>query len=102
MSGVLGWWWRYDNGTYPTSTQLRIDGAIYRFDAHGYMVTGWVYEGGHWFYYGPSGGRGLRVGPRGRLVVLPGSFERSDGERLAKVRDTWYYLSRPARCAPAG
>ena len=93
VSGVLGWWWRYDNGTYPTSTQLRIDGAIYRFDAHGYMVTGWVYEGGHWFYYGPSGGQAsgwVRVaGSWYYLDPLSGAMVSG----WTKVRDTWYYLS---------
>ena len=93
VSGVLGWWWRYDNGTYPTSTQLRIDGAIYRFDAHGYMVTGWVYEGGRWFYYGPSGGQAsgwVRVaGSWYYLDPLSGAMASG----WTKVRDTWYYLS---------
>ena len=93
VSGVLGWWWRYDNGTYPTSTQLRIDGAIYRFDAHGYMVTGWVYEGGHWFYYGPSGGQASGwVHVAGSWYYLdPLSGAMASG--WTKVRDTWYYLS---------
>ena len=72
VSGAFGWWWRYEDGTYPTSTQLRIDGAIYCFDARGYMVTGWVSEGGHWFYYGPSGGQ---------------------ASGWVSVRGTWYYLS---------
>ena len=93
VSGVLGWWWRYDNGTYPTSTQLRIDGAIYRFDAHGYMVTGWVYEGGRWFYYGPSGGQASGwvhvAGSWYYLVPLSGAMASG----WTKVRDTWYYLS---------
>ena len=71
MSGVLGWWWRYEDGNYPTSTQLRIDGAIYRFNARGYMVTGWVYEDGQWYYYGASGGQ-------------------SAG--WVRVHGTWYYL----------
>ena len=72
VSGAFGWWWRYEDGTYPTSTQLRIDGAIYRFDARGYMVTGWVSEGGHWFHYGPSGGQ---------------------ASGWVSVRGTWFYLS---------
>ena len=91
-NGAFGWWWRYENGTYPTSTQLRIDGAIYRFDARGYMVTGWVSEGGHWFYYGPSGGQAAGwVQVRGTWYYLdPISGEMASG--WTKVRDTWYYL----------
>ena len=92
VSGAFGWWWRYDNGTYPTSTQLRIDGAIYRFDARGYMVTGWVSEGGRWYYYGPSGGQASGwVSVRGSWYYLdPISGEMSSG--WTKVRDAWYYL----------
>ena len=92
VSGALGWWWRFEDGTYPTSTQLRIDGAIYRFDARGYMVTGWVSEGGHWFYYGPSGGQVAGwVQVRGTWYYLdPISGEMASG--WTKVRDTWYYL----------
>lgn len=92
VSGAFGWWWRYENGTYPTSTQLRIDGAIYRFDARGYMVTGWVSEGGRWYYYGPSGGQALGwVSVRGSWYYLdPISGEMASG--WTKVRDAWYYL----------
>ena len=92
VSGAFGWWWRYEDGTYPTSTQLRIDGAIYRFDSRGYMVTGWVSEGGHWFYYGPSGGQAAGwVSVRGTWYYLdPISGEMASG--WTKVRDTWYYL----------
>ena len=93
VSGAFGWWWRYEDGTYPTSTQLRIDGAIYRFDARGYMVTGWVSEGGHWFYYGPSGGQAAGwVKVHGTWYYLdPISGEMASG--WTKVRDTWYYLA---------
>ena len=92
VSGAFGWWWRYENGTYPTSTQLRIDGAIYRFDARGYMVTGWVSEGGRWYYYGPSGGQASGwVSVRGSWYYLdPVSGEMASG--WTKVRDAWYYL----------
>ena len=45
-----GWWYRYEDGTYPTDTTLAIDGATYRFDPRGYMRTGWVEEQGSWYY----------------------------------------------------
>ncbi len=53
----------------PRPTQLRIDGAIYRFNARGYMATGWVAEDGQWFHYGASGGQ-PPDGPVARHVVL--------------------------------
>jgi len=42
-------------GTYPVSTTLVVDGQTYRFDARGYMVTGWHKDNGAWYYYSPSG-----------------------------------------------
>lgn len=35
--------------------RLRIDGKVYRFDARGYVVTGWYREGDQWCYYGRDG-----------------------------------------------
>ena len=93
VSGTFGWWWRYEDGNYPTSTQLRIDGAIYRFNARGYMVTGWVYEDGQWYYYGASGGQSagwVRVhGTWYYLDPLTGAMVSG----WTKVQGTWYYLS---------
>lgn len=53
--GARGWWYRYADGTYPTSTTKTIDGQVYRFDADGYMRTGWVFEQGAWYYHTLSG-----------------------------------------------
>jgi len=52
------WWYRYSDGTYPSSTRLTIDGADYAFDAQGWMVTGWDSTDGQWRYYGSSGAAG--------------------------------------------
>ena len=71
VSDSLGWWWRNTDGTYPASETLRINGEVYRFDARGYMVTGWASENGHWFYYGVSG---------------------AQASGWVSVGGTWYYL----------
>ena len=70
-SDAIGWWWRKADGTYPVSEALRINGEVYRFDARGYMVTGWASEDGQWFYYGASG---------------------AQASGWATVGGTWYYL----------
>ena len=70
-SDAIGWWWRKADGTYPVSEALRINGEVYRFDARGYMVTGWVSQGGQWFYCGASG---------------------AQASGWANVGGTWYYL----------
>ena len=67
----VGWWWRKADGSYPSSQALRIDGKTYRFDERGYMVTGWVLDGGRWFYHEASG---------------------AQASGWANVDGTWYYL----------
>ena len=55
ISDSVGWWYRYADGTYPVSQTVRIGDSMYRFDARGYMRTGWVSESGAWFYHDASG-----------------------------------------------
>ena len=67
----FGKWWRYTDGTFPVNVRLRIDGKVYRFDARGYVVTGWYREGDQWSYYGLDGAQALG---------------------WARIRGTWYYF----------
>ena len=53
--GARGWWYRYEDGSYPADAALVIDGVTYRFDAAGYMRTGWVKDRGVWYYHNASG-----------------------------------------------
>ena len=112
VSDALGWWWRNTDGTYPASETLRINGEVYRFDARGYMVTGWASENGHWFYYGVSGAQAsgwVSVGgtwyyldpATGAMVTgwleLDGVWFRLDGSGAMvsgwlKEGSSWYYL----------
>ena len=80
-SDAIGWWWRKTDGTYPVSEALRINGEVYRFDARGYMVTGWVSQGGQWFYCGASG---------------------AQASGWANVGGTWYYLDPAAGAMRTG
>lgn len=66
-----GWWYAYDDGGYPTSCVLEVDGALYRFDSAGYMYAGWYILNGAWQYSYPNG------------VVASG---------WAFVGGSWYYL----------
>ena len=70
----IGWWYRYEDGTYPASQAAEIGGATYRFDARGYMVTGWVLDGGRWFYHEASG---------------------AQASGWVNVDGAWYYLQPP-------
>lgn len=37
------WWWRYEDGGWPSNCFLTIGGAEYYFDSEGYAATGWRY-----------------------------------------------------------
>lgn len=70
------WWWRYEDGGWPSNCFLTIGGADYYFDSEGYAATGWRYlsdgwhlfsgscahlkgwaaSGSHWFYLDETSG----------------------------------------------
>lgn len=70
------WWWRYEDGGWPSNCFLTIGGAEYYFDCEGYAATGWRYlsdgwhlfsgscahlkgwaaSGSHWFYLDETSG----------------------------------------------
>lgn len=68
---LLGWWYRYPDGSYPRNQAVTIDGKVYRFDSSGYMETGWAYDGRSWYYHSSSG------------VMITG---------WVNVEGSWYYL----------
>lgn len=88
----IGWWYRYEDGTYPASTSVQIDGSTYRFDARGYMVTGWVLDGGRWFYHEASGAQASGwVSVAGTWYYLdPATGAMATGWAL--MDGSWYYL----------
>lgn len=70
------WWWRCEDGGWPSNCFLTIGGAEYYFDSEGYAATGWRYlsdgwhlfsgscahlkgwaaSGSHWFYLDETSG----------------------------------------------
>ena len=93
VKDATGWWYYYEDGTYPASTSIQIRGETFRFDARGYMVTGWVLDGGRWFYHETSGAQVLGwANVNGTWYYL----EPPTGAMVtgwAYVDDAWYYLS---------
>ena len=88
-----GWWYRYEDGSYPADTTLAIDGATYRFDARGYMRTGWVREQGSWYYHSASGAQasGWVLDGISWYYLDPATGVMATG--WVKDGDTWYYLN---------
>ena len=91
--GARGWWYRYEDGSYPVDAAVVIDGSTYRFDAAGYMRTGWVFEAGEWYYHEASGAQASGwVSSGGRWYYLsPDSGVMATG--WVQIGETWYYLS---------
>ena len=95
-----GWWYRYEDGSYPSGESAVIDGNVYRFDASGYMRTGWVLDGGQWYYHAASGAQAsgwLLSGVRW-YYLSPQCGVMVTG--WVKVGSAWYYLA-PANGAMA-
>ena len=91
--GARGWWYRYEDGSYPSNATLVIDGSTYRFDAAGYMRTGWVKDQGAWYYHEASGAQASGwVFSGARWYYLdPASGVMVTG--WVQVGSTWYYLN---------
>jgi len=91
--GAHGWWYRYEDGSYPVDAAVVIDGSTYRFDAAGYMRTGWVKDQGAWYYHSLSGAQASGwVSSGGRWYYLsPDSGVMVTG--WVQVVSTWYYLN---------
>ena len=91
--GARGWWYRYSDGTYPANMAKTIDGQVYRFDADGYMRTGWVFEQGAWYYHALSGAQttGWVLDGVSWYYLTPGSGQMATG--WVKDGSHWYYLN---------
>ncbi|WP_243858844.1 NlpC/P60 family protein [Actinomyces sp. ZJ308] len=51
------WQWRSKDGSLARSCWARINGAVYRFDDDGNMLTGWWKDGQSWYHLAASGAR---------------------------------------------
>ena len=49
------WWYRFEDGSYPTNQWEYINGKWYWFDNSGWMLTGWQYINGAWYYMNGNG-----------------------------------------------
>ena len=88
-----GWSYRYADGTFPANTSKTIDGQVYRFDADGYMRTGWVFDQGNWYYHSSSGAQatGWILDGVSWYYLTPGTGQMATG--WIKDGLHWYYLN---------
>ena len=96
-----GWWYRNADGSYPKEQAVTIGGTVYRFDASGYMRTGWVKDGGSWYYHADSGAQASG------WTLVGGSWyylDPSSGAMVTgwtQVGSAWYYLNAAGDMATA-
>ena len=95
---ATGWWYAYDDGSWPSNGIYDIDGTKYAFDASGYMVTGWYLNQDGWYYFNGSGAMvtgwqlvgGVWYYLDGANVEHPGLM--SDGG-WNLINGAWYYMN---------
>lgn len=54
---AVGWWYRYNDGTYPKSEWKQINSEWYYFAESGYMQTNWLQQNGKWYWLDPGTGK---------------------------------------------
>ena len=88
-----GWWYSNADGSYPKDQAVTIGGTVYRFDASGYMRTGWVKDGGSWYYHTGSGAQasGWTLVGGSWYYLDPSSGAMTTG--WLKDGGSWYYLN---------
>ena len=88
-----GWWYANADGSYPKDQAVTIGGTVYRFDASGYMRTGWVKNGGSWYYHTGSGAQasGWTLVGGSWYYLDPSSGAMATG--WTQVGSAWYYLN---------
>ncbi len=89
-----GWWYQYDDGTYAKSKQVKIGKKYYRFNAGGYMITGWKKVNREWYYYDKSSGAMVtgwkKIGKKWYY------FQKDYGNMYTGYRsigNKWYYFN---------
>lgn len=94
-----GWWYQNPDGTYPTNTWQKINNQWYHFDAKGYMQTGWLHDGGTWYYLhkaadGTEGAMATgwqKINNRWYYLSTSGAMQTG----WQKINGNWYYLTKP-------
>lgn len=85
----VGWWYRFDNGSYLNNTWFQDGGLWYYFNDHGYMVTNcWIDN----YYLGESGYMLTgTITPDGYRVGTDGAWIPSAG-RIVNIDYGYYYV----------
>lgn len=87
---AVGRWFRYSDGTWPVGKWLELSRNgqqyWYHFNASGYLTTGWILDGGIWYYLNPVADQN-----QGQMCV-----------GWQQINGVWYYLNPMAGQRPLG
>ena len=99
-----GWWYAYEDGTWPSDGMVTIDGTDYAFDSAGYMVTGWYLSAEGWYYMTGSGAKAVgwqNIG--GVWYYLDGENTEHPGLMVGtgwhSIQGQWYYVTESGAMA---
>lgn len=67
-----GWWYQKEDGSYPASCWMEINGQWYLFDQDGYMLTGWQQVDGGWYYLNDDGTMAANMSVDGYVLDASG------------------------------
>ena len=100
----VGWWYQYENKSYPKDGWAKIAYAgkdeWYFFDKNGYMVTGWVFWNGSWYYMctAPDGTNGkMLTGWQtidGKLYYFSEAIDGTIGIKRTNIQIGEYFLDQ--------
>ena len=86
------WWWRYEDGGWPSNCFLTIGGAEYYFDSEGYAATGWRYLSDGWHLFSGSCAHLKGWAARGSNWFYLDETSGLMKTGWVLVNHNWYYL----------
>lgn len=99
-----GWWYAYEDGTWPSDGMVTIDGTDYAFNSAGYMITGWYLSAEGWYYMTGSGAKAVgwqNIG--GAWYYLDGENTEHPGLMVGTgwhlIQGQWYYMTESGAMA---
>lgn len=72
-----GWWYQWEDGSWPRECWQTINGHRYYFNADGYALTDWHEIDGNWYYFEPRSGHPLECAlyvTDANGIQAPGTF----------------------------
>ncbi len=87
-----GWWYQYEDGSYPKDTWKQINGSYFRFNSNGYILENTWYKNADGYWYWLKKGGFMAKG--WQFINDKWYFFHEDGsmhEGWLEYYDKWYY-----------